>query len=512
MQGSGEESSHSTEDEGELPYSWFPRCCTNYRCCTDYYTTKVAVVRSPFLQLPNLCLQVLIAWFIVCYSLAYRLSFMDTATVHSDGDVTALKPMSNWGTCSNNDFDCNLDLGDADDLPYCSNSTPFGIVYMHGIKHNRRVRGCWQNDVHIAPAHTILVPTMISFLDQSWNNTRRDWLNDKVEEYYMQDIESFALRFRHGFVSSSGCKKSSMDMDGLLISEGNQRYSFKKGSELTREHAKQGKSDPWSSIASLGECGTDPNEGNASTSCSRTKWGNVISVKKLLQFIGVTSLDSNREGMRGATYRQSGLGINIYIGYHNDDSVWTRFFFHGGNLWDLSYPPTFYSLDIQREPMARDFVVESKVTHPSINGTINQYRRLVEQQTGILVRISSGGSLMFASVRHLMFSAISAFALFALAQLLVEQVLVRIYRRFGWLQHISTLYSLHKHEGSKTEEAIRDDLEQLKEEDPDAYRHLVKDEIVTEYEHLVRRSSDDGMADSLFTSRAGGSSPKSLKK
>jgi hypothetical protein len=470
------------------------------RFLTEYKTFKQVVIKSPFLQVPNVCLQVCIVFYIVAYRLGYNLRFMDELQVNADADMTVNKPMSNWATCHSSDFDCYLDLGDRKNTPYCANHTPFGVVVMHGIKHPRRVLRCWQNDVHIKTASRVLVPTMVSFLNQSWSAEAGHWMTDEVKEYYMQSIESFSLRFRHSFTTTTGLKMSSIDMNGRLSTEVG-KYRFATGKSFEQHQKKHNVSDAWSSIPELEQCGTDPGQTSGQvTSCSRTLWGNVISVKKLLHYSGISSLDEPREGMDGATFRQSGLHINVHISYSNHDKVWERFFFHGLDVGSLLAPPPFYTLQITKPAMARDFVVESKVSHPTINGRIDMNQRLIEQETGILVTITAEGSILFASFNQLLLSVVSAVALLSLGQIVVERIIVKVYRHFENLAHVSTMFSVHKHEGSKSEKEFKDRVTWLKVNDSDAYHHLVHDDVVTDSsaQRAVRSTViDNGLQRSL---------------
>jgi hypothetical protein len=453
-------------------FSWLPSFLV------DYHTSKIVVLKSPYLQVPHACLQILIIFYIVVYSLAYKLRFMGSEEVYSDADIALLKPMSNWLACTNSDFDCNLHVHASNTLAYCNNHTPFGIVFKHNVEHQRRVERCWQSDIHVTPGSKILVPTLISHLYQTWNTTQGDWMNDDLKEYYMQDIESFTLRFSHSFVTSLGVSRASMDMNGILESEA-QKYKFAQGKLLKEYQEKHNVPDPWSTIPELEECGTEPSI-DQTDSCSRTIWGNVISVKQLLNFVGIESLDNVREGMHGATYRQSGLGVNAYIDYRNDASVWDLFFFHGFSLSDLLGPPPFYRMEIKHEPLGKNFITNAEVTHPTKDGQIDLNKRLVQQQTGILVRVSSGGKILFGSARQFLLSAVSAVALLAVANLFVEKGLVKIYRKCAGMQHVSALYHVHKNESSKTEMEFLHRLEELQVEDPEAYHHLVNDDVVSE--------------------------------
>lgn len=469
---------------GQKQCSWLPQCLS------EYQTTKSVVIRSPYLQIPNMLLNAGILFYIVAISLGYNCRFMASEEAITDADMGTLKPMSNWGSCSNSDFDCNLAVGDESDLSYCSANKSFGVLYKHGEKFNRSVEGCWASDIHMEPASRIIVPTMISFLHQSWDSSKGDWLNDEVHEYYVQNIESFTVRFRHAFVTQSGMKKSSIDMDGILkASSGTthhstgfnhdakgEKYKFARGPKLAEHQEMYDESDPWSSIADLEQCGTDPSSTQyQNMSCSRTLWGNVISVKKLLEFAGIGSLDDEREGMGGATYRQAGLGIRARIVYQNLDDIWKRFFLHGFCLSSLLFPPPAYTLSLDTQPMAGDFVVKSDVTQAvhALNGKIDLNRRLVKQMTGISLSLSAGGTLHHFSFREFLLAGVKALALLKLSQMLVESFLVRIYRGVADTQHVSAMYFSHKNQGSVSETKFRKHLERVREEDPDGYEILI---------------------------------------
>merc|ERR1719174_1514510 len=64
---------------------------------------------------------------------------------------------------------------------------------------------------------TFMIPTMKTWIYQSWDATRKEWMNDKVVDLYMEDIESFLVRVEHGFRADEiGMKRECGNMQGFI--------------------------------------------------------------------------------------------------------------------------------------------------------------------------------------------------------------------------------------------------------------------------------------------------------
>lgn len=442
---------------------------------TNYYTSKRVVIKSRWLQVPNLVIQIVVLCLIV-FQLCYDLRFMHQEEVVGNVDGELVRPLANWDGCVEADVDC---LPSKLPVPaYChSNQTigrPFGKALIFGQLQDRVVSKCWRDDVHVAPGPKIFIPTMVTHMYQRYgvlasdnhsimepNNSAEfkegSWITERISDYYIENIEHFLLTISHAFVSEQHGSSNVIDMSGTLFTANGTELTFARSPSLPPPESGQ-----WIRGSSLQVCGGIPGDEKQQLDiCSRTAWGDVISVHKLLQYAN-RSLDAMR--MNSVTYRQSGLSIDAQIRYHNTQDFWTRIFFHstgGWSLWwrNLVDPPLSYNYRFVVRNSSASSISRTTAEHPfhvgnSGNKSLDWTVRLLEIRTGIQIDFSAGGVLGAASADALLLSGIKALTVLSIATLIVEHLLTRIYTymRYHNLKSVGILF-----QASKEEETLPDE-------------------------------------------------------
>lgn len=467
------------------------------RCCgwvelptymTNYMATKKVVIRSPWLAIPHLFFIVLVSLYIVGYQLMWQFRFMQ----RQEPDVSAVgrlqKPISHWDSCTDEDFDCFMHV--APILPpYCHEDSFGDPIVLNGRNVSQRtVQRCWRNDVHQKLSTSFLIPTMITFIAQSWaqGDGTQDWTNDNISEYYIENIEAFTVRLFHSFLADEvGVKGRAEQMQGYFTGENLgaplQHIPCDQGCHYVDERV----------IDGIEPCGDSSATRNA---CFSSPWGDVFSVQTILgAAIGVPSssptglhLDMPRPDKPGYTYRQAGAAIRIAFDYFNLKDVLLRF----SRDWDfgkLLKPAPAYKLYFRPVRALTEATVSEtdvQIAVDPISGMPDPTRRVLRRSTGIWVSLSHGGEIGAFSFRQLLLSFVTAMALFKIANLLVEHVLTWVYIRMGSAAHVSMLWQMHRSDTSMRCHELRS---QLKRCDPEMVDRVVERGTVEDKDMVLLR-------------------------
>jgi len=401
---------------------------------------------------------------------------------HVFGFLTYPMLLKEYFTCNDGDFDCNR-APVKQNWPYCDENVlktehP-GMVTMHGVSHKRNVSRCFTNDIHMNAGPTVFIPTMRTWINQSWSEGKQEWLNDAITEVYMNDIESFLFRVQSSFrVDKLGLEAESVNLLGGVTLHNSSGCSIPC-------HSREGHPEDCalqdydehlpSCLAAL------PHSDKGSIFAS--KWGDTMTVEMLLKLAQI-DLDSERPAMDGLTYRQSGGVVDIEVRYQNmDNYAWNPF---GSHFLDTTVTYQYLvtpSKDFSGSSLYQTKVIENRDPHTQT--------RTLQRTTGIRIQLSTSGLVAGFKMTQCMTTLAVTTSLFAVAILVVESLLVFLYQKCGSKDQLTAAYMLkvYKEDESLDHAAFG---EILSAHVPGAYKGYMEINMEENLYHEVARQKTGG--------------------
>jgi len=414
---------------------------------------------------------------------------------HAFGFLTYPMLQHEYFHCNDGDFDCNR-APIKENLPYCDKEflkrEHPGKVTMHGVDRIRNVSRCYTDDIHMNAGPTIFIPTMKTWINQSWNDEHQEWFNDGILEVYMRDIESFLFRAQSSArVDKLDIKRESVNMAGAVM------YSEEDMSMCTIPcHAREGHPEDCSEQVldkAIPSC-LEALPGVTESSIFASKWGDTFNVAMLLQLANI-ELDSPRPSMDGLTYRQSGGVVDIGVRFQNMDNFhWSPFSPH---FLDTTVT---YSYNVK---MSNDFSGSAVyITRVLSSRDPGSYTRTLERTTGLRVHLSTSGLLAGFKIGQCMTTLAVTTSLFAVAILIVESVLINLYQRCGHKDALTAAYmfDVYKKDESLPHHTFSEILDQHV---PNAYHGYMEIDKEENLYHEVERSKKKKTKDEAKPRRGG---------
>lgn len=405
------------------------------RYFSDYHTPQVVTIKNRWLKIPYLLCSWMVFAYILVYKLGYQKAFMlfENTQGHVYGFLSFPMALQEYFTCNDGDFDC--DRAPPKHHDYCTekhlqHEHP-GKITMHGKEYRRNVSGCYTNDIHMDAGPVVFIPTMLTWINQSWNEEAQEWYNDAIKEVYMRDIESFLLRLQSSYRAEHlGLTAESVNLLGVV--------NMPNGTQCTIPcHSRKGHPEDCTSQTvqhgyrkSCIELLADAREEDIFAS----KWGDSMSVATMLELASI-DLDKERPLMDGLTYRQSGGVIDINVRFQNMD------YFRWNPL-----SPHFLDTTVTyayQTGLSQDFSGSAVYTTKVLtNNDPNSYKRTLERTTGLRIQLSLSGQVAGFRLGQCMTTLAVTTSLFAVAILAVEWVMVWFYQKCGNKQAMTAAYML----------------------------------------------------------------------
>merc|ERR1712187_1024657 len=96
-------------------------------------------------------------------------------------------------------------------------------------------------------------------------------------------------------------------------------------------------------------------------------------------------------------------------------------------------------------------VMRTKVQHQyGENGNIDEYSRILKRQSGVYISLRGIGTVGRLSVTQILFALTAFLALIKISRMVVDEVIVRVYMRFG-MKHVSHLFEVYRNDVSPEE-------------------------------------------------------------
>lgn len=193
------------------------------------------------------------------------------------------------------------------------------------------------------------------------------------------------------------------------------------------------------------------------------------------------------------------------ISYNNLERFWSDFYHHWSvQVW--TKPNPVYTIRVRTVPSNAQVIGHTDVL-PYVDkntGRVDTLRRTLRRRTGIRVTISTSGRVGTPSWRQLFLAITTAFALLKLANMFVEEVIVKVYWRMRDTFHVSMLAEMHMRDTSKDcskfKRMIDKRIVETSLEDVRKQRSLNDDEV-SALKHIEYNDEESQLLDSGKTGR-----------
>lgn len=382
---------------------------------------------------------------ILFFTLIYKLEFLAPSTGSGSAVVELIPPLNNFWECADIDVDCTFLPLDKEVFRYCRDKTTF-----HGVS------GCTYLKNDDIPSFkystTTFVPTSLTLIKQTrkpFHDQNRTWETMDVTTKYVVGIEQYMLKIRTFFYSQA-CNKgcTSYEMQGFL--QKNDGYVSKVACATHNRRHSRCESDAtvkrWDDVSG---CGTD--RAGTSEMCSATAWGDYISVGKILEAANITLDDLDGTGTLPT--RLKGTAMLMGITYENSD---VREFWSSpiGRKWKYTY--SFHEVPMHG--------LESN-EYKRIAHTPGTDERIILKYTGFQIIASLRGNLRVFDWFHAFLALFVSMSAIAVANMVVERILLKLYMATSWGRHASAMFDIYKHSHSPDETEFVSELPCLEEND-----------------------------------------------
>jgi len=402
---------------------------------TTYETAKLVRFKSPYLRVPELFFLVVICVYVVGYQLILQLQFMHTHNAKATVVSKLTGPQTDFWDCEETDKLCKYLYVSKEEeraLEYCKN---YDCKVFAGADISSSPGS------HLGPGADLFIATHVrdevlkECSEEDKSKCQNLWspTTEATRSSFVSGIENYNVNIQLAYTSPAISRYfTAADTQGFLKFTHLEKPLPVPLHDLNASVVNAG--------YALGEprgvgrppCGDTIVE--SEFTCFSSVKGDVISLQQLLNASGV-SLD-DPIGDTNITRRQAGFILQLDIFVTNMDP-WDFYFGFPGPKPKYIYEPHMLPLPAKHEPSW----IGRRLASPVDESTRTQH---VQWQHGVKVLVTVKGELGAASVSHALVVFAIAVTLVRVAKVVIDFVLVAIYKRFSSFEHIQMLHGFYR--------------------------------------------------------------------